>query len=491
MNFYFLTAVNFLKKHINVLLILCLIFTLTYSLWFLTTKPRVWIDESSTIEIAHNFSTNQRLDIEISPGKFTGVPYLLQSTGYPVTTGMALFFKVFGYGFYQARIYMVIWMMLALWLVYFFGSKLFGRISATCATMLIAIFSSFFNSARCAVGEVPGFVFLLTGLYLYFGNLYYAAGFLLGLAVVSKPSVFLLIVPTIGAVALLEKENASKKIFQGAVGMIPAALLWVVLLLEKPFMLDTWREILNFYSNPFGSSVWVNILNNIKSAPFTATLVYFGFLFLFILYARYLAKDKKIASFLNFVIIYSIFAFIYYLRSPGWLRYILIAELLIFVALPYSVNLTLQNMKRYLSKINVDSGVLAAVFVVVLFCINLSQLVLTKKIFYSDYESQVGSLINDMFPNKKVAILNSMPIAIFIDQQNRYQVLDQTAVPEAKFSTTYSDSKPFTMSPAPDIVVYSDSRRFFSDDDSTGLFIEEHYKLVERIGSYSIYEFLK
>ena len=102
------------------LLLGAFLFTVIFSVWHLTTAPRLWLDEAKNIELAESFATAGKLDIEIAPGIFTGAPHLLQSTGYPATLPLALFFKIFGFGLAQARIYMLLWILATLAILYLF-----------------------------------------------------------------------------------------------------------------------------------------------------------------------------------------------------------------------------------------------------------------------------------------------------------------------------------------------------------------------------------
>src|SRR3989338_2836899 len=87
-----------------------LLSVILFSLPNLNTWPRLWIDEAKSIELARNFLNFGKLNIQTAPGEFTDFPEILQTTGYPVTVPLVLFFKIFGYGLAQARIYMLIWL---------------------------------------------------------------------------------------------------------------------------------------------------------------------------------------------------------------------------------------------------------------------------------------------------------------------------------------------------------------------------------------------
>ena len=251
----------------------------------LTTKPQIWVDEAKSIELARNFMDFGKLNIQTAPGEFTGFPEILQSTGYPVTVPLAVFFKIFGYGLVQARIYMLVWMLAALSAVFMLGRRLFGDFSAIFAVLLIASFASFYDSGRTVVGEIPGFVFLLSGLYFWLDrNNYFFSGLFFGLSIVSKPSVFTWIIPTIVLILLFERKDFLKKIFLTGFGMVPAALGWILLVLGNPFIKASWINILNFYRNPYQSvSLSENVISNLSRVLQSTTLIYFGGLWIIFL----------------------------------------------------------------------------------------------------------------------------------------------------------------------------------------------------------------
>ena len=112
----------FIKKYfVEVLLGIILASVILFSFSTLTTKPRFWIDEAKSIELAKSWQSFGKLDLEVAPGVFSGVPEVLQSTGYSVTIPLAAFFKVFGFGLEQARVYMILWMAAALIAAFFIG----------------------------------------------------------------------------------------------------------------------------------------------------------------------------------------------------------------------------------------------------------------------------------------------------------------------------------------------------------------------------------
>lgn len=441
-----------------------------FSFSALTTKPRIWIDEAKSIELARNFLNFGKLNIQIAPGEFTDFPEILQSTGYPVTVPLAIFFKLFGYGLVQARIYMLGWMLAALGAVFLLGKRFFGDSSAALAVLLIASFASFYDSGRTVVGEIPGFVFLALGLYLWLERgSYFSAGFWWGLAVVTKPSVFTWIIPAITLIFLFERRDFFKRIFAVGAGMLPAALGWIFLVLEKPLSRSSWANILNFYQNPYHApSLLENVLTNLSGALYSTTLVYFGILFVAVLAGWHWSEEAKIRKFYQFAALYSIFAFIYYLRSPGWLRYILISELLILALIPFSVSRIAERFKK--------SG-FPIVILTSLFLVQGIHLFTAADIFYSNVAILASELLNREFPDAPIGIFDAFTLSVLLKTEKRSQLIEMAGLPVIGKNPLFSE-------PLPEAVVFSPDGRFLEENQPI---LKNKYRLYSRAGNYFIY----
>lgn len=482
-NFLYSTQ-NFLFRDYNIVMILTLVIVLYLSFGSLLTKPRIWVDEASTIEQSHNLLRYGIPDIEIAPGKFSGVPHLIQSTGYPVTIPLALVFKVFGYGFAQARVFMLVWLIAALLLVFYVSNKFFGRVSVLFSFLLIASFASFYGSGLTVVGEIPGFVFLLAGLLYLWRDSYFLAGLVWGFAVVTKPSVFILIIPAIVMTLLFERKDFFRKITYVGFGMIPAGLLWIWIVLSNPFSGDIWASIATFYRNPYGSVIMGNVASNLMGFFHSTTLIYFGMLFLLILGARFLLKEVKIGVLYNFTLAYSLLAFLNYLRSPGWLRYILIAELLILFLLPHA---TFFVASRYLKDFRIgfiDWKKLSVIFLLLLLCVQIVHFMTGAKIFYSESELRTAGFLQENFPNDSVAVYNSLPLYVLLGQRIRYQVVGTNVIPVSGIKSAFTDSKPLFVKPPIDLIVFSKGQKFSFDEE---MVIKDSYSEVYNDYGYMVY----
>ena len=236
------------------------------------------------------------------------------------------------------------------------------------------------------------------------------------------------------------------------------------------------------YSNPFGPPQSLNFLTNIANFFHSPTLIYFSLLFLVVLFARFLNSRSKIVIYYDFVLIYSVLAFLYYLRSPGWLRYILIDELLILFLLPHAVS---SLSRRFLGSFRfgpVDWKKIVIGVTAVLVCVQLFRFSTSANIFYSDATIKTADYINKEFPGKSVAIVNDLPLAVLLNQPVKYKVVTTgfvviIIVP----GKALVDPKPLLVRPPADIFIVSNYRTI--DAASQKILASDYRFLLEMNGS--------
>ncbi len=474
---------NFLKRYyILIILVVILISVLGISLTTLRTKPKLWGDEALSIELARNFSYQHTLNAQIAPGIFYPFPHFVQATGYPVTVPLALVFKFFGHGLFQARLYMIAWMTGLILSLFFMGRNIFDEKQALVAVALFVTFASFYGSGRTVIGEIPGFTMFLIGLYFWMKRQnYFIMGVFWGLAVVSKPSLFGLLIPTICVTFLLESDyffDKIKRIGAVALGMVPAGILWIFFVIDHPFSRAPWVDILHFFQNPYSSpSITNNIAHNLSAFFGSTTLLYFGFLFAIIVMARFLQREKIFISLYNFVILYGVFAFMYYLRSPGWIRYILIAELLILFTLPNAIRSNVAWLKKYGSTGRLKEDVLSYGVMGLLISIQAFQLFTGAQIYESSSAIMVADFVNTHFPNASVASLDAIEVSVLLKTEKRFSTAHFTGMPPI-------GENPLLRDEFPDIVLIDSHHELIAKEVKE---IKNRYRLVTTVREYNIY----
>lgn len=454
------------------------VFVLAYSIPTLTTKPRIWTDEAVSLSIARSFSQTGVLDMETAPGVWYEKPALVQSTGYPVTAPLGVLFRLFGFDFTLARVYMLAWMFLALYALYRLAKKSFDIQLAVLGLVLVATFASFYGSGRTVVGEIPGFALLMFALYAILEERAWVLGGLaVGFAVVTKPSVFLLVLPALLVVLIREPRRLVRRGGQLALGMLPAAVLWFALIAPQPFSSSFWQSLAAFYQNPYSSSISENIAANLSGFFHATTLIYFSVLFAAVIAARFWVRRKQTAALYDFAIAYAVFAFVYYLRSPGWLRYLLIAELLVLVIIPHAVFTLLHVCQRraaFARRLPIASAALGVV--ALLAVVQTVHLFWGAQLYYSDAEITVASLLDRQFSDKRVAVLGDASTYALLRNPNRELVLYLTGMPVI-------GTNPLRENPLPDVVV-TGQNRFRQEGEAV---LAQDYRLSENVDGYDIF----
>ncbi|MDD4271838.1 MAG: glycosyltransferase family 39 protein [Patescibacteria group bacterium] len=428
---------NFFKKYFFKLMLAAIILAvIIFSLTTLTTKPRLWTDEALNIELARNFLFFGHLDLAVEPGVFSGVPYLLQSTGYPLTITLAAFFKIFGFGLIQARLFALSLMVILLVTVYWYAKKLFNKTQALYATLLIATFAPFYGNGRCVTGEILGFIFLIFGLYFlfeknaarfkFFNSGQLLAGIFLGLAIVTKPSVYLMILPAVLIALIFLKREFFSRAFNVLLGMAPAAFFWIILNVPNFLDREPWLKILNFYKNPYAPlSVSDNVFLNFAGLPQNTTLIYFLGLLAVIFWAFLKRRDffKRHNGLIIFFAGYSILALIYFFKSPGWLRYLMAVELFAFIVLGPALEAILGSLNfKNFSLANKAKLLAGAMIFLAMF--QAWHLFTRADIFYSDTYLKVAEFVGGRSSGKTVGLYNALPIASLIFPERKFQMTD-------------------------------------------------------------------
>lgn len=467
---------NFLKNYIyEIIVCVMLVWVAGYSLFYLTTKPKLWYDEGVNIEVASNFFRFGVLDMQIAPAVFSGAGYLYQATGYPVTMSLALIFKLFGFSASLARLYMIVWMLIALISIYVMLKKIMGQKEAALTIILVSTFASFFDNGRAVMGEIPGFVFLIWALYLWIlKDSYVWTGFFLGLALAAKSSIYISVLPVFVLVLFLRKEKWISRSAKTVLGAMLPILLRIIFAMSNIFSISEWRYVLRLFRNPFGTNVspYEYALQNLRALPLIPSLAYFSFFMIIILVAWFLFGQKQIANdqykkLFLFATVYIFFAFLYYLKSPGWIRYLIAVELFIFI-------LMVPALKHLFERR--DHGFLLSFVVVILACGQFVYLFNGAKLYYSNAELAVANFANAEFKNKTVGILNIPQIGAFIAPEKKFQTWKMVGVPQLGEDL-------LSYKPHLDILIMTQG----NSDDLSLLLKNNKYYFVKNIGKYNIF----
>lgn len=384
-----------------------------------TATPKFWRDEAIPFEIARTFLELGRLDVVVAPNTVDGRPYLTHATGFPLTVPLAGFMGIFGIGVAQARISMVIWIFATLATLFFVLRDFFGLQAAFWGTLLVSTFGPFYANGRTTTGEIPGLFFLLWGLwFLYRREKYAISGVFFALAAVTKPSVFLLIFPAILLEFLVSERavNLFRRVFFFGLGVLPVIFLWIWIILPSPFELESWRAMIDLYRHPFNEpSLWSRLPGVFFELAGYSTLLYIAVLSVVVGVATWRGAFKQTQGRLTaFLFSYGLMSIIYFFRSPGWMRYLLISELLLLATFFPA----LSSLVRRRSFPYVMTTMLIAVHLLNFF-------------FFSDVQSSVASIETAKFINKElldpnpgatIGVIHMPTVAPLLPPDRKYQI---------------------------------------------------------------------
>lgn len=443
-------------------LIAVLLFVNLYSFPTLTTKPAYWYDEAINVELAHNFADFGTLDLIVAPNVFSGAGATVGSTGYPVTVPLAGFFRLFGFGLSEARVYMLLWMSTLLVTFFFVARKLWGAHVAYGGALLLATFAPFYGNGRSVMGEIPGFLFFLLAFYLFEEKRFWLSGIFLGLAVVSKPSVFIFLIPAFVTVLLCGSDRWRRKLIALArLGFcsILALVPWLIIYADEISRGGLAEHIFRHFRNPYheaGFSALANVSVNLPTLTASTTLLYMWTLLAVVVVAlfieRGLFRERR-----NLFILFATYlplALLQYLKSFGYLRYLIAAEFLVFVLFLLALPVVLKQVtplfhsrtrmlpverkdgQRSGNPVS-DAGrknltpIFIGVTVLVLISVQTIHLVAFADIYQSEKTQKTILYLYSQYPAATaVGVINVPQIASFIPAFQKYQYLATFGLPD-------------------------------------------------------------
>jgi 4-amino-4-deoxy-L-arabinose transferase-like glycosyltransferase len=488
-------------------------FALFFALSGFLVRPALWFDEGFTIELARNFALFGQLDILTAPHTFSGLPYFMGSNGYPLTIPLAAVFKLFGIGLLQARILMLFWLCATLGALYWVTRKLFGPPAALCALALAVTFASLYANGLTATGEMPGLFFFVIGLYFLIGKKsYFWTGIFWGLAMASKPGVFLLLAhTTLFYVLLADRKNWFTKLVIAGIGFLIPIMIWILLVF--PLISATFYSVVVYALNPIDIPVVASLLShlpaqnlnegliipptqspllnaeaNLKLLATSPTLLYFFLLGVFecvgLWWGRKTDENKK--SMLSVLLIYGLLTLFFFVRSPGWFRYLIGLQMLLFVPLYPALKQIFLKLRDYFSNAwlsrHATTASLALTVVAVLVAFQLFELYFLSNIpASSKVQEAVADVQTLMTENKNatVGIYNVPEVGAFMDPARTYE----ESLPQEGYHPF--GTSPLLMSVPPDIIVTTKDQVLIGDAEKKVL--AASYTQLTDVPKYDVY----
>ena len=475
-----------------VLLALILISLALYSATTLTTKPRLFFDEGLFIEQAHNFALYGVLDIAVAPGEYSGIPHVANSSGISATLPLSALFKVFGFSLELARTYALVWMAFFIVAAYVFVRRYFGSIAGFGSLALIATFAPFHANGRMAMGDILGMTYLLISLLLLRTHVF-LAGVFLGLCLVARPSVYAFAVLAVVAHQLyLYGKGALRPLILLAAGTAISVIFGLIVYLPGPLTTSWWHSTLLFLKEPtfgVGTSQIESIVNNLAAFVHETTLIYLLLLIATIAIAWWIRGrtvwDRGIVLFASS---YGLLGFLYFLRSPGWFKYLLPLQLILFLFLPAALTVIAERLQRFapLPFSRLRTATVATIIVVLLAGMQLVQLMYFSDIYHGTDAQNVASHLKErMSEDDTFAFIHASPVAMFFPVEQKYSffvVNEDLAVGKNPLDFSIRDLPTYIVMPREGLTEFS-----AAFDEAHMQYLREEYSLEITYGRFNVY----
>lgn len=322
------------------------------ALFRLIESPPFAFDEGWATQVGMNIARFGADGLQFAPGTFTHVS-VLTSVGYTLIYALAFWLKIFGVGVFQARLMMVVYMLVFAALAFLLARRLFGNRLALVSLALLATLPPFYAFGKQIIGEVPLLTFMtlcLLSLNLAFAGKrrrfwFVIAGLSAGLCIVTKTSAlaFAPVLVICAVIAYRRKLVAWSDILTMFVAAIPPFIVWIAVNFQHG---DTLASVLDYYSNPAAvTNAADNFHHNLKLL-FTTP----GTLFALALVAVWLAGiivrlAKRLAVPIEewIAIVYSVVVLCAFMRLYGDARYIFPVGALAILFAPRAAEILLES----------------------------------------------------------------------------------------------------------------------------------------------------
>ncbi|HEY9582890.1 MAG TPA: hypothetical protein VJK09_01060 [Candidatus Paceibacterota bacterium] len=433
--------------------------------------PLFWYDEAVNVRLSRNLAEQGYLNLQTAPGVEYEKPYQFQTSGYPLTAPLALLFRIFGFNFELARVYMFGWFTLFLLSAYLMGKRLFASLGgekgnwiALAGATLLATFPPIFYHGLSIIGEIPGITFILLSAY-FLERKHILSGLCLGFALATKPIFGPVILAAILAGWKLKWTKKEWLTWAGAT-VLPIVIFALVVLPSGASITDL---ISTYASRANNGSVWANLLSNLSRFAHELSLVHIMGLIILLAFLR-----KKIESNATniFLIANALLMFLFFLQSSGWHRYLLSTQVILLFFLPLLIYKVIPRFALpILLVLVVSQGIYA---------LTRSELAVLRR----PWAAEVEKMIETYAPTGNIYVITSAEPAALIPSERLYfytRFEGKTEMPNKlanlkleanKFD--YIISKPTN----PDLIAYQSE-------------VDKYYALVYNLSGLALYRRIK
>lgn len=389
-------------------------------------SPSPWFDDGIHLNLARTLAEEGVLNLETAPGVFVNEKPLLITTNYPLLLPVALSFKLFGVGLWQAKIVMAGFLIAFVCLAYALARKLYGKESALLAFALLVTFLPLYGNGKSVLGEIPGLVFFLGGL-LFVGRgkepartetdevhsggwPTFFAGFLFGLAAATKSS-FLIMLPAVAAgeaYGMWQRRQFNlDRLLLLSIGASIPLIVWVWTLIPQELTAGFLQQVIALYRNPYGAEGVA--LPNLLRFVTESTPLHYALLLGTVLVA---ASRRRLAVLSREEVTALVFIglnLLFYLTTVGWYRYFFPSHALLLVLFSGAAWFL---FTRPLLRLALLSGLLLIQLGV--FIVNIRE-----PLYHNGAPRQFGEAASEIIGEREVVVIDNPEIAFFVQSENR------------------------------------------------------------------------
>ncbi len=307
----------------------------------LTTNPRPWYDEGGDTQLARNLALHGKIGLKFFRDDIPNHPWAV-SIAYPLVVPVAVAFKLFGVSIGAGRSVMAIFLFGFLAAAFFFIRGRAGMWRALLSLALLITFAPLYGNGKPVLGEVPGIFYLFLGMTLLADAIraplkqnFFWAGIISGLAAVTKPTFFLMYPAfAIGWLhRLLQKKSRLREDGMFALGLLVSFIPWAATTIPWGNGPEFWQMV-GYFANQYGeTNVPGRMLANLGGFLSESTLMHAGAL-LVVAVVSIIAVKRFRTTPLLILVSFAVINAVWYLKSPGWFRYIFPGHLVLLALLP-------------------------------------------------------------------------------------------------------------------------------------------------------------
>jgi 4-amino-4-deoxy-L-arabinose transferase-like glycosyltransferase len=408
--------------------------TIFFGFFRLSESPPLNADEGYFIQSATNSAEFGIQGLQLAPSYIDPLS-ATNSSGYPLTYTLGLWFKIFGAGILNGRILMVFFLLGFVALSFVLVRKMYGNAMAIATLALIATFPPLYGNGKAVMGEMPGMFFMVASLFLFHRAIHatsrktvwiMVAGIFAGLFIATKVA-FILCIPALAVIAFVEWRRKSLPYRDIGVAVISTLVPIVILIVSKFQPGDSLSTVLSFYANPSHiSNLSETVLKNVKAlftdvGPlYTTGMISIWFVSLCV---RWRTKIK-IASIEAAAFVFVVLNVLSFTRTAGFYRYLFPAQIISLVFFPHALSIVLETLSRTLRVLK--KPMIFTICIVVLSVFGLYQLCFDSYVadaYDSHKIAELQSYFDTIPATTTVFFYNSEGLVPFFQGRNYYQYL--------------------------------------------------------------------